>query len=265
MKNKLSILPQEEAKEIKEELERTVSILASMVDLHWEGSLYEQLDTKLKFENTLYAFKNLILAESLIQPVIIELEDTHWIDSDSQEIIKVLTRNIDKYPIAIVSVSRYKDDGSKFKLDVDKNNPPAPFSKGDLDVGENRDTHLVHEIDLSYLSEEGIKTYGEQILNVGTEQCTVDEELVRFLKEKTNGNPFFIEQLLLDLKERGIIKKALEVYSLSTGSTVSSENVPSNITAVLISRLDRLKVGVKQVVQLFLRASQPAVQLICSS
>ncbi len=53
-----------EATEIKQELVRTRSILAAMVGIYWENSLYEQLQPKLRFENMLVAFKNFVKASS---------------------------------------------------------------------------------------------------------------------------------------------------------------------------------------------------------
>ena len=60
-----SIIKLTKDKEIKNELIRTKSILGAMINLFWKNSLYEQLDTRSRYENILYAVKNLIKAESL--------------------------------------------------------------------------------------------------------------------------------------------------------------------------------------------------------
>ncbi|MGB0386976.1 MAG: tetratricopeptide repeat protein [Ardenticatenaceae bacterium] len=96
---------------LQEELERTRSLLGALVDLQWADSLYEQLEPELRFNNTLEALKTLIKAESLRQPVIIQLEDAHWLDSDSVQVIQHLTRNLDDYPIAIIATARPQERG----------------------------------------------------------------------------------------------------------------------------------------------------------
>ena len=227
----------EDTTHISNELERTRSILGAMVDLHWEGSLYEQLDPQLKFENTLFAFYNLIIAECLLQPVIIEIEDAQWLDNDSVELLNVLARNINDLPLAIVISSRYLDDGSKFSLNLD----------GSI---------LNCDIELEYLSLEGAKSLTEQLLG-----DKVDKSSAMFLKEKTNGNPFFLEQLILDFKERECWKKRNDVFTLELAATyikddkrtpfslTTEETIPSTINNVLLSRFDRLTSEIKEVVQ----------------
>lgn len=215
-----------ETEAIRTELERSQSLLGALVNLYWPGSLYEQLDPRLRFDNTLAALKNLVKAETLRQPVIIELDDAHWLDRDSGELVKLLTRNVAAFPFVLICTGRYRDDGSKSKLSVDEA------------VGQS-------EIDLNYLDLTGAQVLAEQML-----PGQVTAELIHFLVEKTNGNPFFIEQLLLDLQERGLLLTEEHQGHLRYRlSSFRSEDVPTTINAVLISRLDRLSAAVKQVVQ----------------
>jgi tetratricopeptide (TPR) repeat protein/class 3 adenylate cyclase len=227
----------EDTKQISNELERTRSILGSMVDLHWEGSLYEQLDPQLRFENTLFAFYNFVIANASLHPLIIEIEDAQWLDNDSLELLNVLARNIKNLPLAIIFSSRYLDDGSKFSLKLDEY-----ISRCDIELG--------------YLSSEGTKSLTEQILG-----DKVNETSVKFLKEKTNGNPYFVEQLVLDFKERGFWQKQKGAYTIPISNTFSKgvnsahisaateETIPSTINSVLLSRFDRLTAEIKEVVQ----------------
>ena len=212
------------ARQIARELQRTRSILAALIGLYSPNSLYEQLEPKLRFQNSLVALKNLILGESLLQPVIIELEDTHWLDEDSHELLHFLTKNIEAYPIAILSASRYGDDGRKHQINLD---PQVPH----------------HEMDLTYLAPNDVRTIAEDVI-----QGQLEDSVVQFLMQKCNGNPFFVEQVSLDLKERGLLAPSTHNshYELLVQRI---DEVPSNINAVLIARLDRLTAEVKHVVQ----------------
>ncbi|OQY47859.1 MAG: hypothetical protein B6242_03845 [Anaerolineaceae bacterium 4572_78] len=88
---------------VKNELFRTKSFLGAFVGLRWDDSLYEQLDPKLRYENTLHAIKNIFFAESILQPVIIEIEDLHWIDDDSLKLVETILRGIEGYQIFMVA------------------------------------------------------------------------------------------------------------------------------------------------------------------
>lgn len=210
--------------ELAGELERTRSVLGALVDLHWAGSLYEQLDPKLRLENTLAAFKTLILAESLRQPVVLQVEDLHWLDADSPALIQLLTRNMAAYPFAVICTSRYRDDGSRVTLAVDRQAPQQG-------------------VELGMLAPEGVRALAAQMLN-----GEIAPELAAFLVDKTGGNPFFVEQLVLHLRERDVLTRVAGGPWSARGE-VGVLELPTTINAVLIARLDRLLAQVKEVVQ----------------
>lgn len=212
---------------IIQELHRTVSILGAILDLHWPGSLYEQLEPRLRSENRQLALINLIKAETLMHPIILEIEDGHWLDNESKALIGALTRNLPDHPLVILLTNRYQDDGATFKLPIEETIPQQ-------------------EIHLSYLSVVGLQDLAEQTLG-----GQISRSVLRFLMEKTNGNPFFTEQLLLDLKEREQILPSQTkpaVYNFREGFKL--DDVPVNLRAVLVSRLDRLIDETRQIVQM---------------
>ncbi|MBZ0281444.1 MAG: tetratricopeptide repeat protein [Anaerolineae bacterium] len=222
--NELSnALTGERAADLRAELERTRSFLGALIDLHWTGSLYEQIDPKLRFENTLSAVKALVLAESTRRPFVLHIEDYHWLDADSGELLKTLTRNVADYPIAVLMTSRYQDSGEYYPLPVDAETPSEV-------------------LDLTPLTGDEMRRLAGQIL-----RGEVDDRLVELLLGKANGNPFFVEQLALDLRERQALTKTdNDVWSISQQQM---EQIPVSINDVLVARLDRLAAQVKTVVQ----------------
>ncbi|MBN1887644.1 MAG: tetratricopeptide repeat protein [Thermoflexales bacterium] len=218
--------------ELSQELERLRPFLGAMVNLYWEGSLYEQLEPKLRFENTLAAFKTLILAETLRQgqAVILELEDAQLLDPDSQTLIQALTRNIGEFPLALIAVCRNRDDGTCFSLPVEAIMPQIA-------------------VDLDVMGAEDMAELATHVL-----KNKVSPALAAFLAEKSGGNPFFAEQLALDLRERGMLRVEAETECLTLRDSRGGEQrqltqVPGTINAVLITRLDRLMGRVKEIVQ----------------
>jgi tetratricopeptide (TPR) repeat protein/class 3 adenylate cyclase len=202
--------------EIRAELIRTKSILGSLLDLHWKDSLFEKLDAKGRYENFLHAFKFLLKAEILQNPVIIELEDGHWIDSDTLKLLTILTRNVEEYPFIIISSCRYNDDGSEFIFGL----------KG---IRENR-------LNIEYLSKAGSAALIQSKLD-----GIIPQDTIELISNNSEGNPFYIEQIILYLKENNLLEKN-ELKS-------KTFEIPTKINSIIIARIDRLTLELKEVVK----------------
>ena len=204
--------------DLQEALERGRSFLAALINLHEPDSLYEQVDTRLRFENSLDALKNLLKAESRRQPILLLIEDGHWLDGDSKQFLTRLTRNIDEFPIALLITCRR----------------PLPDTLWPSDVP-------VQTIPLAPLDADGLTDLVHHLLGVAP-----DPELRSFLQQRTDGNPYFVEQLLIYLKDQGWLKNG----RLSPQVTQSSSLIPRNTQTLLVARLDRLPPPVQQIVQM---------------
>jgi class 3 adenylate cyclase len=99
---------------LAQELNRTRSCLGALVGLEWESSLYARLTPQGRYENTLQALKALLKAESLRQPVLLVLEDAHWLDEDSQAFVQLLAREIETFPLAVIATARPEREGALF-------------------------------------------------------------------------------------------------------------------------------------------------------
>ncbi|MCK4980380.1 MAG: hypothetical protein KAS62_08280, partial [Candidatus Delongbacteria bacterium] len=210
--------------EIKKELERSKSFLGSLVNLFWEDSLYNQVDAKTKYENTIYAVKNFFMAKSLQDPVVIEISDGIWIDSDSSKMLEVITQNMTGHPIIIISDTRYLDDGSEKVI----------ISNDDI---------FIERIKLDKLTKELSMKLIENILNPKANiDISIPKETVSFVRKKSEDNPFYIEQIILYLQKNNLLD--LE-YSLKD----KDFEIPSSINSIIIARIDRLKNNLKKVVQ----------------
>lgn len=204
------------------ELYRVRSCLGALIDLQWDGSLYQQLSPELRIENSLGALKTLLKAESLCQPVVLELEDLHWMDKESIEFVSFLTRALTNIPLVIVCTSRYRDNGDGFSF---------PLEKGVQQLS----------IELPSLEELDVGALAGQVLG-----GKPSKKLVQYLARRTQGNPFFIEQLVIDLRERGLLKNV-------PGGRVDmlehqTVELPVSINEVLVARLDRLDAETRSMV-----------------
>ena len=219
----LADLPCPEADDVRNELTQARSFLGALLDLRWVGSPYEQVEPHLRFERSVVAFRSLIRAESQRQPVVLHLEDTHWLDVDSQVLVEVLVREAEAYPFAVVLTSRVGDDGMPLAMPQDAGIPR-------------------HVLQLDVLSPDAVRVLAAQALD-----DTISDDLLTFLVEKTDGNPLFVEHLALDLHERGALARS-DGGMLRLVSNAVAE-VPASVTAAVVARLDRLAPLLKGLVQ----------------
>jgi predicted ATPase/class 3 adenylate cyclase len=215
--------PHPQAAELSDELDKRRVFLGGLIDLHWEGSPYERLDPKLRHEVALRALIHLIQAEAATTPTILHFEDAHLLDAESQGVLITLVRESEAFPLGFIAACRYDDEGKPFKLPTLTAEETEP-------------------IDLNALTGDGIRGMGLQVLG-----GNLSDDFVYFLRQKTQGNPFYIEQMLLDLYERGLILDHEGELSVQLDSL---PDLPGEINALLVARLDRLEAHIKAVVQI---------------
>jgi predicted ATPase len=203
------------------ELERTRSILGALLSLHWEDSLYEQLDAEGRYNNTFLALIALLKAESLRQPVILFLKDLQFTDKDTKDFLPWLKRAVlaarESYPIAILLTSR----------------PPG--------FGLARDLIDVR-IDLRAITPEAVAHLLE--IRLGGPAAP---DLIDFVVERSEGNPYFAEQILLYLQDENLIETGEAGWRLVR--EIEEGVLPGDIRSVLVARLDQLPLGVRETIQ----------------
>jgi predicted ATPase len=207
--------------ELAHELDRTRSILGTLVDLSWENSLYEQLDAEGRYNNTFLALIAFLKAESLRQPMVVFLEDLQFTDNDSKDLLSRLKRSIlaakESYPIAMIVTTR-----------------PHAMTL-DADVIDER-------INLPGLSREAVARLAEILLG-----GVASPGLVTLLWTRSEGNPYFVEQILRYLQEDGFLEISGEGWRLIR--RLRHNFLPTDIRAVLVARLDQLTRQVKEIIQ----------------
>lgn len=215
----VSAIPDES---LAQELDRLRSALGAIVDLYWADSHYEQLDAEGRYNNMLLALIALIKAESLRQPLILFIDDLQFIDDDTLNFLPRLKRALlvseQAYPVAIIATSRTHGDTAALDGLIDA------------------------QVDLKGLSLEAIARLTEIVLG-GVPAV----ELVKMFMERSEGNPYFVVQIIrylqegnfLEMSERGWtqVKRTREFF------------VPSDISSLLVARLDQLNQEVKDLVQ----------------
>ena len=201
-------------------LEPHVPALVALLDVTLKDHQWQSLEPLHRRERTLDAIKRLLIRESHVQPLCLVLEDLHWIDTETQA---ALDRLIESLPTArILLLVTYRPEyqsgwGSKTystQLRLDPLDPERTEELLTMLVGENADL----------------------------------SPLKRLLIERTEGNPFFLEESVRALVETKALVGERAAYMLAT--SVDAIHAPATVQAVLGARMDQLPTDERALLQI---------------
>jgi class 3 adenylate cyclase/tetratricopeptide (TPR) repeat protein len=201
--------------------------LRSVLDLHVEDPAWREAEPGFRRRHVIDALKLVVLSTAESAPLILLLEDLHWIDSDSATVINALRDVLPERPFVILGTTRsYADLGVNFGPEH---------------------THL----ELSSLDIAAATNLLNTLLGGGKGLSRLKERLL----EKTGGIPLFIEEVVRSLIDSGALIGSPGDYSL----TVSPEEVgiPATVQAIISTRVDVLPSPFKRVLQSAAVLGQP--------
>ena len=214
------------ATQLAEELERTNSVLAAQLGMVRPDSLWTQLDAQGRYQNTVDAIANLIVAECMLQPTVLELEDIHWIDEDSLGVLREIVRRATGLPLLVLTTARPDDDG----------NYPHIFRQDAV-----REEHVpTLTVEIGGLDAPAVRKFAAKMLGKPISKSTL-----KTLLKATNSNPFYLEQILEYFRENDLLVEEDGVLQLSDESIKLS----TSITSILTARIDRLSDMVRETVK----------------
>jgi len=156
-------------------------------------------------------------------PIVLLLEDLHWADSSSIELLRHLCNRITSQRVLLVGTFRPED--------IERSNHPLKSCKAEMKMHK-----LCEEIPLDSLSREHIIDY----LNVTFKPNDFPSNLADHLHEKTEGHPLFTTNLLQYLSERGDIVKANEHWTLARPLPEIELDAPESVRSMIGKKVDQL-------------------------
>jgi class 3 adenylate cyclase/tetratricopeptide (TPR) repeat protein len=177
------------------------------------------MSPEAKKDRIMEAFKQIALKGSEIRPLILAYEDLHWIDKSSEELLKYVLESIPGARVLLIFTYR-----SEF---VHTWGAKSYHSQVMLNRLSNRESLMM----VSHL--------------LGTEE--LDKDLEEFILEKTEGVPFFIEELIRSLKDLKIIERENNRYRIT--KDIKEVTIPATVQDVIMARVDSLPEGTKGLLQ----------------
>jgi class 3 adenylate cyclase/tetratricopeptide (TPR) repeat protein len=200
-------------------LESTLPAFLALLDVPVDDPMWQALDPFQRRQQTLGAVKRLLLRESQVQPLILLFEDLHWIDSETQAFLDSLIESLPTSRLLLLVNYRpeYQHGWSNKTYYTQLRLDPLPPASA------------------------------AEILNslLGNDHGL--QSLKQLLIERTEGNPFFLEESVRTLIETKVLVGERGNYHLEEKS--ESIQVPATVQAVLAARIDRLPPQEKQLLQ----------------
>jgi class 3 adenylate cyclase/tetratricopeptide (TPR) repeat protein len=193
--------------------------LLTLLDLPVEDLAWQGLDPRQRRQRTLDAIRRLLIRESQRRPLCLVIEDLHWIDPEAQAVLDAL---VDSLPAArILLLVTYRPE---YKQGWSRKSYYAQIAVHPLPHG---------------MAEELLRG----LLGDGADVAKLRAQLI----ERTEGNPFFLEESVRHLVETGALYGERGAYRVGRGA--DTVEVPATVQALLAARIDRLPPEDKRVLQ----------------
>jgi class 3 adenylate cyclase/tetratricopeptide (TPR) repeat protein len=209
----------EKVSQLDKELKGILPPLHDILSLKIEDKGYQKLEPRLKRVRVFETIRDLLIRESQNKPLIIAIEDLHWIDKTSEEFLDYMIGSLAGARILLILLYR----------------PEYTHQWGSKSY--------YSQIGVDQLSAETSAQLVQSILEEGE----VVPELRELILNRAAGNPLFMEEFTHTLIENGSILKKDHQYIL--GIKASDIQVPDTIQGIIAARMDRLEDNLKCTMQ----------------
>jgi class 3 adenylate cyclase/tetratricopeptide (TPR) repeat protein len=200
-------------------LRSSLAPILALLEVPVEDPEWERLDAPQRRQRTLDAIKRLLLRDSQVKPLCLIFEDLHWVDSETQALLDALVESL---------------PGARLLLLVNYR-PEYQHGWG----GKS----YYRQLRVDPLPPESAERFLEALVGMDSSLDAVK----RLLIERTQGNPFFLEESVQTLVETRALAGERGAYRLTR--PLQAIQVPDTVQAVLAARIDRLAPEDKRLLQ----------------
>ncbi len=176
------------------------------------------------------ALRSFLLAQIKLTPVLLIIEDFHWIDPASRDFLEFFVSGLDDVPMMMALISR------------------------------EFDTHIFSEsISKAMESQKRLTRIPLQPLSEGEARHLLDKLIpdtsdpINHLKQEITrravGNPFYIEEIVRTLIEQDGLVRKQEAWTATELAPSLVRDVPGTLQDIIVARFDRLSEDLRQILQ----------------
>lgn len=190
----------------------------------------EHLEPARLRQQTFLAMREFLARAARQRPLLLVLEDLHWADRPSLDLVLFLLGLTRDVPIIFFALSRPEGEA------VERMRAWAQGVSGVAFV----------EVALGRLPPAESDRLAAQLLQAPEVPQAVREWVV----QRSEGNPFFMEELVRMLMDRGLLRRVGDAWTWTGGTAAQVEAVPATLQALIAARVDTLAPAPREVLQL---------------
>jgi len=233
LKNYFQITPQDDERRRREQvtgkvltldrsLEDTLPSLLALLSVSDPAAALQQMDPQLRRRRTFEALTRLLLRESLNQPLLLVVEDLHWLDNETQAWLNVMSERV--ATARLLLLVNYRPEyqhtwASKTFYTQLRLDPLGPEE--------------AHELLTTLLGD-----------------AASLQALQQSILARTEGNPFFMEEIVQTLVDQGALVREAGTGTPHTVARLTRPltgiQLPPTVQGVLAARMDRLGTAMRQ-------------------
>jgi predicted ATPase len=185
-----------------------------------DGDAIEKLVTK--------SLRDLLESIARARPTVVVMEDVHWADRSSVNLLESVLALAERVPILFCLVMRPLSESGDFVLEAARR-----------DLGER---HV--ELALQPLDARNIEDLIQNLLDIED----LPDAVRATITEKAGGNPFFIEEVVRELIDAGAVTEDGGRFRIT--DKIGDVVIPSTVQEVIMVRIDRLEESKRHILQL---------------
>jgi class 3 adenylate cyclase/tetratricopeptide (TPR) repeat protein len=200
-------------------LQETRSMVLALLDVAAAAPEWQALDPPQRRWRIIEGVKRLLLLQSQVQPLLVVIENLHWIEAGTQAVLDSLIESVPAGRLLLL----------------------ISYRPGYQHGWESK-TYYTH-LRLHPLSPEA----AEELLDVLLGEADELQPVKQMLLERSEGNPFFLEESIRSLVETQVLSGERGAYHLA--KPLARMQVPVTVQAILAARIDRLPPEEKRLLQ----------------
>ncbi|MEH6592757.1 MAG: BREX system ATP-binding domain-containing protein [Halioglobus sp.] len=195
----------------------------------------KNIDGKLEADKIFQLYADLLAQLSKHAPMVFVLEDLHWVDQSSAQLLFYLSRRLVDSPIMFLGTYRAND------LAIGRGGERHPLLPI---LNELKRIHGDITIELGQETESERKSFVSSLIDA--EENKLSSEFRQAFLEHTNGHPLFSQELLLNMQEKGVLSLNGSGAWVQSGP-IDWADLPPRVEGVIEERIDRLDENLRDI------------------
>lgn len=188
-----------------------------------EQFAFRNLEPERVKQLTALAFREWLMTEARIRPVILIIDDFHWADDLSRDMLQAAVNLVREVPVLLCVMTR-----------------PQPEKPLQLDA-----TVPGVKVELKPLSAEHSRALLGHLVNLGD----LPESIINTILARSEGNPFYIEEFVRVLIEKEVLKPGDGQWRVASAVELQMIDIPTSLGGLMMTRFDRLPKDLQQVLR----------------